>query len=415
MKGRITGLTVLVVVLFGLVLGQAWFVQVHRANALNDSPSNPKNKLAGQDQPRGEILSADGTVLARSIPTGSADYPYRRSYPFGALLSDVVGYSSIYYGTGGIENKYASYLIAHAQPWHSISQWIAPVTSPDTVQLSLEVPLQQVAARALAGRDGAVVAIDPRSGAVLAMYSNPTYNPAPLTSTNFRIQQAAWAKYTKNDADHFPPLGDVATQQTFPPGSTFKVVTTSAIYRYFPQLQYASFPPSNHLSLAPYSNRVLYNSGFGACGGTIQTMLPESCDPGYGWLGEQLGGKALYDQATQEGYDAVPPLDLGQLAGNQSVVPSYFPPISYFSVANGGPPALAYSAIGQQQVRSTALQDALVAAGIANHGKIMAPHFLREITDQQGNVVRTYKPWVWRHPLGSQMAASPGPPRPVTS
>src|SRR5271169_7079801 len=101
MKARITGLTVLLVVLFGLVLGQAWFVQVHRANALNDAISNPKNALAGRLYRRGEILSSNGTVLARSIPTGNASFPFRRSYPLGALTSGVVGYSSTKYGTRG--------------------------------------------------------------------------------------------------------------------------------------------------------------------------------------------------------------------------------------------------------------------------------------------------------------------------
>jgi penicillin-binding protein A len=404
MKGRITGLTVIIVLLFGLILGQAWFVQVHRASALDNSPKNPRNVSAGIAFPRGEILGAGGVVLARSIPTKDGTYPWRRSYPFGALTSDVVGYSSINQGTGAIEFKYNSYLVSHQQPVRSLGQLLSPVRSSDTVALSLEVPLQQIAARALAGRDGAVVAVDPRDGAMLAMYSNPSYNPAPLTSLNSKISAAAWKRYTTPDASNFPPLGSVATQETFPPGSTFKVVTTSAIFRYFPALQNYYYPYSAYLSLEPYSNQRLYNSGGSACGGTIQSMLPASCDPGYGKLGQLLGGADLYNQATQEGYLATPPLDLGTIAGAPAVVPSYFPPISFLD-GPGGPPSQAYSAIGQQDVRATALQNALVAAGIANHGKIMAPHFLESITDAQGNVVRTFTPWVWRRPIGPEMAA----------
>ena len=413
MRGRITGLTVIIVALFGVVLAQAWFVQVHRASALNSSATNPRIADASRIYPRGEILGAGGVVLARSIPTGLLEYPYRRSYPLGALTSDVVGYSSINFGTGATEYAYNRFLVSHQQPARSLGQLISPVHSADNVFLSLQVALQQVAARSLAGRDGAVVAIDPRDGSVLAMYSNPTYNPAPLTSTYysascgcFPIEAAAWKRYTTDDANHFPPLGNVATQETFPPGSTFKVITTSAIYRYEPSLASYSWGPANHLSLEPYSSIPLYNSGFGACGGTIQSMLPESCDPGYGQLGILLGGTFLHNQADQEGYNATPPLDLGDVAGNRAVLPSYFPPISFFSPANGGPPALAYSAIGQQNVRSTALQGALVAAGIADGGKIMAPHFLREILDAQGNLVLRYRPYAWHHPLGPQMAAN---------
>ena len=398
MKSRITGLTVLIVALFATVLGMAWFVQVHHASALNGSTQNPIITADAKLYPRGEILAGDGTVLSRSIPTGSSSDPWRRSYPLGKLTSDIVGYSSLKYGTGGIEYNYDGYLVTHAQPIRNLSDFVNPVHSDDTVAITLEVALQQVAARALAGRDGAVVAIDPRNGSVLAMYSNPTYNPAPLTSINFAIQTAAWKKYNTNDALNFPPLGSVATQQTFPPGSTFKVVTTAGVLRYAPALQYASFPYSNQLSLKPYSNKVLYNAGLGVCGGTIQKMLPASCDPGYAWLGEKLGGEKLHAEAQQFGYNAIPPLDI------PGVVASVFPPAKTFD--NGNIPFLAYSAIGQYNVRSTALQDALVAAGIANGGKVMAPHFLHKITDSQGNVVKLYRPYVWRHALGPVEAAT---------
>jgi penicillin-binding protein A len=399
MKGRITALSVIIVLLFGLVLGQAWFIQVHRASALNDSPKNPTNYLASRLYARGEVLASDGTVLARSIPTKVASYPWRRAYPLGALTSDVVGYSSTKYGTGGIEDEYNGYLVTHQQPVQSWGDFVNPRKAADTVQLTLSVPLQQVAARALAGRDGAVVAIDPRNGAVLAMYSNPTYNPSRLSSLSFAAQTAAWKEFNTDDPLHFPPLGSVATQETFPPGSTSKILTTAAIYRYFPALATTPYTGPACLDLVPYGGspyHPLCNSGGSGCGGTIQVMLPESCDPGYAWLGIQLGAKDLTDEAHQFGYNTVPPLDL------PGVVPSYFPPVGYFYRND---PGLAYSAIGQQDVRATALQDALVAAAVANHGMEMAPHFLSLVTDAQGNVVRRYHPYMWRHPLGANMAA----------
>lgn len=398
MKSRITGLTIIIVLMFGLVLGQAWFVQVHRAEELNRSAKNPLVLDAGKLYPRGEILSTDGAVLAKSIRTRSASNPYRRFYPYGALTSDVVGYSSILYGTWGIEYQYDGSLITHTQPAKSISDLINPQRATNTVQLTLSVPLQQVAARALAGRDGAVVALDPRNGAVLAMYSNPTYNPDPLTSLSSVRQNRAWVKINTNDALGLPPRGNVATQQTYPPGSTFKVITTAGILRYFPALATVPFPSSNQLDLTPYgSNQILYNSGHGACGGTIQEMLPESCDPGYAWLGIKLGAQNLHDQASQFGYNQVPPLDI------PGGVPSYFPPVSYFHNAD---PFLAYSAIGQDNVRATALQNALVAAAIANRGKEMTPHFLSLVTDQQGDVVQRYQPHQWQHPIGPAMAST---------
>jgi len=240
------------------------------------------------------------------------------------------------------------------------------------------------------------VALDPRNGAVLAMFSNPTYDPTPLTSLSTHVQNVAWALDETRDSDGFQPLNNVATQETFPPGSTFKVITTSAILRYYPGLATVHIPVRACLSLEPYSDKVLCNSGGSPCGGTIEEMLPASCDPGYAQLGIDLGGQFLYNEATQFGYNQTPPLDL------PDVSPAYFPSVSY--LAQNGPPSLAYSAIGQQQVRATALQGALVAAAIANGGSEMAPHLLRFVTNSQGTVVDRYKPYMWRHPLGTAEA-----------
>jgi peptidoglycan glycosyltransferase len=399
MKGRITGLTVILLVLFGLILGQAVFIQIHRADALNASALNPRISNTGRIHSRGEILSSNGLVLARSILTHNADDPWRRSYPLGRLTSGIVGFDSIIYGAPyGIEGEYEKYLLSHAQPPRTWGEYFNPQFSPDTVSLTLNVTLQQIAARALAGRVGAVVALDPRSGAVLAMFSNPTYDPSLLTSLSERQQRHAYALDTTQDANGFQAFNNVATQETFPPGSTFKVVTTSAIYRYDPALATVVIPYKACIGFQPYSTQTLCNSGFSPCGGTIQIMLPASCDPGYGQLGIDLGGQFLYNQATQFGYDQTPPIDL------PSVNPSFFPPVSYLKA--NGPPSLAYSAIGQQQVRATALQGALVAAAIANGGKEMAPHLLRFITDSKGNAIKRFNPYAWHHPLGKVEAGN---------
>jgi peptidoglycan glycosyltransferase len=398
MKGRITGLTAIVLLLFGLILGQAVFVQIHRAAALNANPLNPRISSVAIKDPRGPILASSGLVLARSIRTRSSTYPWRRSYPLGRLTSDIVGYDSVKYGTFGLEQEYNSHLVSHVQPaksWEDLL--VTPKTAFDTVSLTLNVTLQQIAARALAGRVGAVVALDPRNGSVLAMFSNPSFDPAPLTSLSNRVQDLAREADLARDSDGFQALNNVATQETFPPGSTFKVITTSAIYRYYPALATVQIPVRTCLSLQPYSDKTLCNSGFTPCGGTIQQMLPASCDPGYGQLGIDLGGQFLYNEATQFGYNQVPPIDL-PLANA-----SAFPSLAYLST--GGPPSLAYSAIGQQEVRSTALQGALVAAAIANGGLEMTPHLLRFITNTQGTAVVRYKPRMWHHPLGKVEAS----------
>jgi peptidoglycan glycosyltransferase len=396
-RGRITGLTIVILALFALILVQAVVVQVRRANALDQSPLNPRVYEIPTLYPRGNIVASNGILLAKSIPTHNVNFPWRRSYPLGRLVSDIVGYSSIEYGTGGIEQEYNGFLISHLQPATSLTQVLAPQRAADNLTLTLNIALQQVADRALAGRNGAVVALDPTTGAVLAMYSNPTYNPVPLTSLSLSEQENAWKEDTTFDSEGFQPFNNVATQETFPPGSTFKVVTTAAIERYYPALANVSIPYRVCTPL-PESTKVLCNSGLSPCGGTIQVMLPASCDPGYADLGMDLGADDLYDEATQFGYDRIPPLDL------PGVVPARFPTLDF--LAQNGPPSVAYSAIGQQDVSSTALQGALVAEGIADGGTVMAPHLLERVTNSlTGETVHVYKPWAWRHALGANEAA----------
>ena len=395
MRGRVTALSVIIVLLVGLVLGQAVLIQVHRAAALDAAKGNPRNFVNTADYSRGEILSSNGLVLARSVklPSGT----YQRVYPVGRIASAIVGYVSSIYGTGGIENEYNAFLVSHPQPPRSISQALDPVRSVDQVNLTLEVALQQVASRALNGTDGAVVALNPKSGAVLAMYSNPNFNPAGLSAPSAAIQKASWIRDNKPNAHGFPPLGSVATQERFPPGSTFKIVTTAAVYRYWPGLAQKSYPYRVCTPL-PDSNKVLCNSGLSSCGGTIAVMLPASCDPGYADIGLDLGGTTLFDMARQFGYDAIPPLDLGFPS---NPVPSFFPTAASF-VTNQ--PGVAYSAIGQQDVSASALQNALVAAGIANRGIVLVPHLLRSIVDPLGNVIARAKNQIWRRPLTAAQA-----------
>ncbi|HUX04274.1 MAG TPA: penicillin-binding transpeptidase domain-containing protein [Acidimicrobiales bacterium] len=388
MSRRLGILATAILLLFAVVAAQAINVQFFRAPSLNASPQNPRVNQATTQYPRGEIIAADGTILAQSRPS-KGYYQWRRIYPLGSLTSGVIGFASPSYGTWGLENEYDSELTAHPQPPQSFEQLLAPTSAANSVTLTLEPALQSIARNALLGRDGAAVVLDPRTGAVLAMYSNPTYNPVPLTSPTYTVAQAAWKRDTTNNAHGFPPLGLVATQQTFPPGSTFKIVTTAGVVAYKPSLLQKSYPVVATIKL-PQSNKTLSNFGFVPCGGKVSVMLPVSCDPGYALLGLDLGGALLAKAANAFGYNSTPPLDF------PNVVPSYFPPASSFLT---NLPGVAYSAIGQQNVRATALQQALLAATIANGGTTMSPHFLAYVSSPEGTVVKRYVPTAWQHPL----------------
>jgi len=392
---RMWTLAVIIMLLFALVATQSSWVQIFHARALNASPLNPRNNVTNNQYPRGEIIAANGTVLAESQPTGNSSFPYKRVYPEGSLFAGVVGWTSTEYGVWALEAQYNTQLSAHSLSAQSFEQVLAPTKGENSVTLTLEPSLQKLAQAELGVRDGSVVAVVPSTGSLLALYSNPTYNPIPFTSPSRAVQTAAWQKDNKKDADGYPPLGLVATQQTIFPGSTFKVVTTAGIVRYNPSLLTKNYPLMVSTKL-PDTNKVLQNDGGTPCGGTVAEMLPESCDPGYGLLGIALGAQDLTAEANAFGYNEVPPIDL------PGVVASFFPTKSTLAA---NPPFLAYSAIGQEDVSATALQNALVAAGIANKGVIMTPHLMSFITGSDGSVVQRYKDTVWKTPLTPTQAA----------
>ena len=395
MSRRLSILATIILLLFVVVAAQSVNIQFFRAAALDKSPLNPRTYSTSTQYPRGQIVASDGTVLAQSVPSGDSTYPYKRIYPRGSLTAGIVGFTSPYTESWGIESEYNSYLSAHVQPATSLAQLLAPTSAADNVNLTIQTAEQRVAENAMGGQDGAAVVLDPHTGAVFAMYSNPTYDPKPLTSLDQSVVDAAYKKITTPDSHGFPPLGLVATQQTFPPGSTFKVITTAAAVVGNPALLTKAYPVKAFARL-PHSNKLLYNDGGYPCGGTVAVMLPASCDPGYALLGLDLGANLMSATADSFGYDQVPPIDL------PNVVPSYFPSAASFA---NNLPGLAYSSIGQENVRTTALQNALVAAAVANGGVLMTPHLMASITSPDGSIVKRYGDTVWQTPLTASQAA----------
>jgi peptidoglycan glycosyltransferase len=395
MGRRIRWLGVIMVVCLGLVVAQLVNIQLVKAKQLQTSPNNPEVAAQKFVNPRGMILAADGTVLAQSVPTPAgtnrSEYPYDyvRQYPQGPLYAGITGYdSALYYGTAGIEEQYDSFLAPHQQPPQTLSQLIFRQSQPmitDNVTLTVEPALQQAAWSALttlpagANKDGAVVVMQPSTGNILAMVSNPTFDPNPLASTSLQSEQLAYFSYIQKDHEGFFPLRPIATRETFPPGSTMKVVTSTAAYNLKPALAGFNYPVQACQTFSDSNVKLCDQSG--PCGGTMITMLPESCDPGYAELGVQLGVPIMTRQSELFGYNAVPGIDLPDTSE------SIFPPLPDNSQA-----FLGQSSIGQYNVQTTALQNAMVAAGIANKGVLMTPHLMSSIHDSQGAVVENYTP-----------------------
>jgi len=419
MGRRIRWLGVVMVACLGLVIAQLVNIQLVKAKALQTSPYNPRIEALASINPRGEILASDGTVLAKSVPTPAGtnrtDYPYDyvREYPQGPLYGGITGYASAQTGAKtDIENYYDSYLRAHQQAPSTLSQILfrekLPTTT-DNVTLTINPALQQAAWNALVStpgtynggpaNDGAVVVIQPKTGNVLAMVSNPTYDPNALVSTSLAANNLAYLSYTTKDHEGFYPLRPLATSEFFEPGSTMKVVTSTTAYNLKPSLVGFDYPVQPCQGFSD-SNRILCNDGSTPanstpCGGTMVSMLPESCDPGYGELGIQLGVSTLRQQAQLFGINSVPPIDLPSLNQEPTggVVASTLGtgPDGKQSLPSNAQADQAYTSIGQEFVFDTALQNAMIAAGVANGGVVMTPHLMSSIRDSTGALVTTYQ------------------------
>lgn len=392
MDRQIRRLGIFMLICFGLLFLQLNNIQVVQASHLANAAGNPRAYLKRVAAPRGTIQTADGVVVAQSVPSHDS-LKYLRVYPHGPLYSTVTGYDSLVYGTSGVEATYNKYLQPHTAPLRSVSDLLTPRTTTDSVTLTISSALQSVAASAMGSRHGAVVALDPRTGAILAMYSSPGFDPNLLASHNTTTEMNAWKSYLKDPSQ---PLLPRAYRQIYPPGSTFKIVTSSAVYDRAPALASKNFPMLSALTL-PQTTHKLHNYANEVCGGSLAQAFKVSCDSTYGQIGLDLGAKNLYDEARSFGFDQVPPIDLPLAA------PSAFPAPSSFA---NKLPALAFSAIGQQNDAASALQMAMVTGAIADGGKMMTPHVMAQIHDAQGNLVKAYQPTMWKQATSAATAAS---------
>ncbi len=356
--------------------------QVVRASALTNNPLNNRNAVRDFAAPRGVIKSADGVTLADSVPSNDT-YEQLRQYPEGALFGQLTGFFSFTYGQEGVEKTYNDDLTGKTYALKNIGDLLTDRVRTNDVTLSVTKQLQQTSREALGDRKGAVVALDPKTGAVLALWSNPSYDPTPFASHDFKAVQKGRASLL---ADKNKPMLPRAFRESYAPGSTEKVVTASAAFDHKPELTTTRYPVNRFIPL-PQSDKTLSNFGDESCGGTIADLLRVSCNTGFAKMGIDLGGDNLAAEANAFGYNSQPPLDL------PSAAKSRFPSADKL---RRNAPARAYSAIGQQDVSATPLQMALVASAIANDGNIMAPHVMKDVRDSHGDVVRSAKPQVWQ-------------------
>ncbi|MCW2679187.1 MAG: Peptidoglycan glycosyltransferase [Frankiales bacterium] len=384
-------------VLFGLLLVNVNWVQVVKADAYRDDPRNSRVLLRTYERERGAIavLAEAGRreAVAESTRT-EGPLTWLRQYPGGPAYAHVTGYYSLVYGRSGVERAEDRVLSGEDDRLfvRRLSDYVTGnAPKGGTVVLTLDPQAQQAAYRALEGKRGAVVALDPRTGAVLAMVSRPSYDPAKLSS--FEPAQIREYYQQLNEADD-DPLLNRAISQTYPPGSTFKVVTAAAALAKGGVTPETQIPSPRQLDL-PQTDRNLSNFGDSACTGETSTLadaLRVSCNTAFGSLGLSLGAEDLREQAEAFGFNE------GGLRVPTRVATSVFPSDEV------SPPNLAFSAIGQYEVRATPLQMAMVAAGIANGGEVMKPHLVKEVQSPDFSVLDQPDPEVLKRAVDGDVA-----------
>ncbi len=384
------------ILLLLVLVGQLTYLQIVDANNLNHNPHNVRTLLQNANRPRGDVVTADGTVVAHSVPVSDGtEFKYLREYPTAGLFSQVVGYQSFVFGATGVEASYNSDLTGQSLrvQLHSLGDLLSGAQGTGTVVLSLRADLQRAAQAALGIQRGSVVTLDVKTGNVLAMYSNPTFDPNPLVVHNAASAQGAFTLLNANP-DH-PSLAR-AYRELYPPGSSFKTITASVALEDGIANPDTTFPVRNQLTL-PQTSATLQNFGGESCGGTLTQSFTVSCNATFGQLGLQLGEQFVPGMA-KFGIGAAPPLD-----DSPGAVASVGPAAGSFQ---SNQPEFAFAGIGQGVVAVTPLQMALVAEGLANGGVIMAPHVVSEIRDANNKLVERINPSPWMTATTPQVAAA---------
>ncbi len=401
MNKPIRNLAVACMLMFVALLINATYVQYWEADDLTSLSQHPDNKRvrdAEFSRERGGIL-VRGKAVAESNKSDDV-YKFQRVYPQGPTYAHLTGYFSRDYGLGGVEATQNSILSGSDSRLFIDNRVIALAGGEDpkggSVTLTVDPDAQKAAydgLRALGNNvRGAVVALEPRTGKILAMVSSPTFNPNRLASHDFT--EAGRTKQRLASANP-SPLNNRAIEEVLPPGSTFKLVTAAAALdsgKYNPD---TLVPGTASLDL-PQTTKDLVNESRGGCGGdkiTLTQALQVSCNVSFGDVGLKIGDDAIRNSAEKFGFGTRTFFDLDDSLTRQAI--SRFP-------EDPDPPQTALSAIGQFDVAATPLQMAMVAAGIANDGTVMKPYLVDETKSPKLETIDQTKP----EPMPDQPAMS---------
>jgi cell division protein FtsI/penicillin-binding protein 2 len=358
---------------FALLVRATW-VQFYEGQALADDKDNRRNAIETYAEPLGDIV-VGGESVTGSARTGTGDLAYKRTYKDGELYAAVTGYASQAYAPTQLEGIYQDLLNGTDPQLKSVMDTVTGRRAdPGNVVTTIDPAVQKAGFEALGDTKGAAVAIDPKTGKILAVVSTPSYDPSSLTDAN--TAGKAWQRLT---ADPDKPLTNRALRQPLPPGSTFKLVVAAAALEdgLYGSVDVPTDSPDPYTlpgTVTPLSNE---NPSAPCENATIRTALQYSCNNVFGKMAVDLGQDKVRAMAEKFGFN-----DQTQDVPVRAY-PSVYP--KDMDKAQTG-----LSGIGQFDVTATPLQMAMVSAAIANDGKLVSPHMVAQTTDAGGDVLRDY-------------------------
>jgi peptidoglycan glycosyltransferase len=359
-----------------LLLGNITYIQLVRADDYRTDSRNQRVLLDEYARQRGQIIAnGDGRELLAKVTPTNDRLKYQRQYPKGAAFATVTGYYSTRFGSNGLE-KAEDEILNGSDDRLFVRRLSDLITGRDprggNIQATVIPQVQQAAYDAMtaAGYTGAVVALKPQTGEILALVSTPSYDPNPLASHDKDEQQKAWDQV--RDANNAKkPVLDRAIQENYPPGSTFKLVVAAAALEDGKDENYL-LPADASITL-PGTNTDLENFSHTHCGPdagaaqvTMAVALQFSCNTAFATLADQLGKQKLEDKAEAFGIGQKDlQIPLGVVASSIGKLPDRA--------------SLFQTGIGQRDVLLTPMQDAMIVAGIANGGDVMQPQLVERI------------------------------------
>jgi len=401
---------VVIIVLFGLLFVNLNWVQGYKADSYRTNEHNARVLYSEYERQRGNIQLADGTVVAVSTATDD-NLKYLRTYPFKDVYAQIVGYRSVNGGSSGVERSQNDFLSGNAPALFGDrfkEMFTGEKTPGGNVILTISKAAQQTAYDQLKkqtlAKSGAAVLLDPTTGAVLAMVSTPSYDPNVLTQHNVN---AAAAAYTDLEGNKLQPLFNRGISGTYPPGSTMKVIVSAAALSaglgYTPQSVIPAGPSYTPVQGGGFT---IHNADPAICPDpttTLITALTQSCNTGFAQLGVTLGSDRLKAMAKAFGFEEE---DL-VLDGSGNLVLKVAPSRTGDMTGDDGrddPNAVAQSSIGQLNVRETPLQDAMIAAAIANNGVLMKPYVVQKLQAPDLTTADEHSPKALGTPVSPEVA-----------